>query len=184
MESQFRSPYPGPLLGDISFNFPSGTHAIGRLDKNTEGLLLLTTNKKVTALLFQSKISHKRTYLVQVKHKVESDALEQLRSGVCIRIKGGQYYKTPPCNVQLINRPEELFPSPLLQSDKAITSWLKITLTEGKYHQVRKMVSAVRHRCLRLIRVSIEGLMLGNIQPGEVIEIDEDFFFASIDHKT
>ncbi len=182
MESQFVSPYPGPLLGDIDFDFPAGTHAVGRLDKNSEGLLLLTTNKKVTALLFQSKAPHNRIYLVQVKHKVEPETLERLRTGVSIRIKGGVYYTTPPCDVQLVKKPKDLFPTPFVQSDRAITSWLLITLTEGKYHQVRKMVTAVRHRCIRLIRVSIEGLLLGDIQPGSVLEIEEDYFFANINN--
>lgn len=134
----------------------------------------------MTALLFQSKIPHYRIYLVQVKHKVEPETLERLRNGVSIRIKGGVYYMTPPCEVQIIEKPKDLFPSPFLQSDRAITTWLLITLTEGKYHQVRKMVSAVRHRCLRLIRVSIEGLLLGDLQPGCVREIEEDYFFAHI----
>jgi 23S rRNA pseudouridine2457 synthase len=180
MESQFVSPYPGLLLGDIDFDFPAGTHAVGRLDKNSEGLLLLTTNKKVTALLFQSKVPHNRIYLVQVKHKVEPETLERLRTGVSIRIKGGVYYTTPPCDVQFVKKPKDLFPTPFVQSDRAITSWLLLTLTEGKYHQVRKMVTAVRHRCIRLIRVSIEGLLLGDIQPGSVLEIEEDYFFANI----
>jgi 23S rRNA pseudouridine2457 synthase len=82
----------------------------------------------------------------------------------------------------LVKKPKDLFPTPFVQSDRAITSWLLITLTEGKYHQVRKMVTAVRHRCIRLIRVSIEGLLLGDIQPGSVLEIEEDYFFANINN--
>jgi 23S rRNA pseudouridine2457 synthase len=70
MVSQFVSPDKVNLLGDLDFNFPEGTHAIGRLDNNSEGLLILTTNKKVTALLFQSENPHKRTYLVQVEKHV------------------------------------------------------------------------------------------------------------------
>src|SRR5215213_8532351 len=101
MESQFISPHAGPLLGDLSFQFPEGTHAIGRLDKFSEGLLLLTTNKKITKLLFQSKVPHKRTYLVQVKHKLNEKNLHRLRSGVSIRIKGGGYYTTPSCDVEI-----------------------------------------------------------------------------------
>src|SRR6187549_54423 len=102
MESQFISPHAGPLLGDLSFSFPAGTHAIGRLDKYSEGLLLLTTNKKITALLFQSKIPHKRTYLVQVKHIVSPEGLAKLRNGLTIRVKGGGMYTTPPCEVHIV----------------------------------------------------------------------------------
>jgi 23S rRNA pseudouridine2457 synthase len=158
MESQFISPYPGPLLGDLVFNFPEGTHAIGRLDKHSEGLLLLTTNKKVTALLFQSKVPHKRTYLVQVRHKMDETSLQQLRTGVTIRIKGGGEYTTPPCEVQIVEQPEDIFPSPRSFPPYLKSTWLLITLTEGRFRQVRKMVAAVRHRCMRLIRVSIEDL--------------------------
>src|SRR5215216_2419648 len=102
MESQFISPHAGPLLGDLTFSFPAGTHAIGRLDKYSEGLLLLTTDKKITALLFEGTIPHRRTYLVQVKHLVSEKSLERLRSGVPIRITGEMYYTTPPCQVHIV----------------------------------------------------------------------------------
>lgn len=180
MESQFVSPYIGPLLGDLQFHFPEGTHAIGRLDKHSEGLLLLTTNKKITALLFQSKVPHKRTYLVQVKHKVNAERLLQLSTGVCIRIKGGSYYTTPPCDVQLTDEPKDLFASPQIFHAKQASSWLQITLTEGKYHQVRKMVAVAGHRCMRLVRLSIEDLVLGNLKPGEVKVVEEDVFFNQL----
>ena len=70
MVSQFISSHKVRLLGDLNFTFPEGTHAVGRLDINSEGLLLLTTNKKITKLLFESTVPHKRAYLVQVKHVV------------------------------------------------------------------------------------------------------------------
>jgi 23S rRNA pseudouridine2457 synthase len=178
MESQFVSPYPGPLLGDIEFDFPEGTHAIGRLDKHSEGLLLLTTNKKITALLFQGKVPHKRTYLVQVKYSIAEESILRLQSGVSIRIKGGEFYMTPPCDVQIVKEPEILYPLPKPLPDHLTTSWLRITLTEGRFHQVRKMVAAVRHRCLRLLRVSIEDLLLGDLPPGKIREVDEDAFFT------
>src|ERR1700722_19042725 len=89
MVSQFISPDKVGLLGDIDFDFPEGTHAIGRLDNHSEGLLVLTTNKKVTRLLFESEVPHKRTYLVQVSHEVTPESLEMLRTGVTIRVKGG-----------------------------------------------------------------------------------------------
>jgi 23S rRNA pseudouridine2457 synthase len=180
MESQFVSPYPGPLLGDLPFKFPDGIHAIGRLDKYSEGLLLLTTNKKITALLFQSKVPHKRTYLVQVKHKVTAETLLQLRTGVRIRIKGGGFYITPPCDVQPVGEPKDIFISPRVFHANQASSWLLITITEGKFHQVRKMVAAIGHRCMRLIRISIEDLLLNDLQPGEIKEVDEDDFFNQL----
>jgi len=82
MVSQFISPDKVVLLSDINFNFPEGIHAIGRLDNHSEGLLILTTNKKVTKLLFESKIPHRRTYLVQVKNVVTEASIEQLKKGI------------------------------------------------------------------------------------------------------
>ena len=181
MESQFISPHAGPLLGDLSFSFPEGTHAIGRLDKYSEGLLLLTTNKKITALLFESPVPHKRTYLVQVKHLVSEDSLEQLRSGVSIRISSEEYYTTPPCEVHIVEPSQ--FPSPRPFPPYVENTWLSITITEGKFRQVRKMVAAVRHRCMRLLRTSIEDMELGNLQPGEVKEVDESTFFSQLKLK-
>jgi 23S rRNA pseudouridine2457 synthase len=181
MESQFVSPHPGPLLGDLSFSFPTGTHAIGRLDKYSEGLLLLTTNKKITALLFESSEPHKRTYLVQVKHIVSKEGLDQLRSGVSIRISGDLFYTTPACDVSIV--PPSQFPSPRPFPPYVESSWLSITITEGKFRQVRKMVAAIRHRCMRLIRSSIEDMELGNLQPGEVKEVDEASFFSQLKLK-
>src|SRR4029079_17980396 len=85
MVSQFVSSHEVGLLGDLDFIFPEGTHAIGRLDNHSEGLLILTTNKKVTRLLFQGETAHKRTYLVQVKNVVSEETLEKLRTGIRIR---------------------------------------------------------------------------------------------------
>jgi 23S rRNA pseudouridine2457 synthase len=87
MLSQFVSSYELPVLGDLDFIFPEGTHAIGRLDKPSEGLLLLTTNSKVTKLLFESKIPHPRTYLVMVKGIVSEENVERLRNGISILLK-------------------------------------------------------------------------------------------------
>src|ERR1700748_68613 len=93
MVSQFVSPDPVRLLGDLDYDFPEGTHAIGRLDNHSEGLLILTTNKKVTRLLFEGEKPHKRTYLVQVRHEMTSEKLEQLRQGVDIEVKEGNIYR-------------------------------------------------------------------------------------------
>jgi 23S rRNA pseudouridine2457 synthase len=184
MESQFVSPYPGPLLGDLNFDFPEGTHAIGRLDKDSEGLLLLTTNKKITALLFQSKVKHKRTYLVQVQHQMNEANLQRLRSGVSIRIKGGGMYTTPPCDVQVVEGPSGVSLEPSLVHPNQVSTWLTITLTEGKFHQVRKMVFNVGHRCIRLVRISIEDMLLGDLAPGCIREVDEAGFFSQLNLDT
>lgn len=183
MVSQFISPDKVGLLKDIPFNFPEGIHAIGRLDNYSEGLLILTTNKKVTKLLFESKTPHKRTYLVQVRDIVTPEKLLQLQNGVSIRIKGGYYYTTPPCQVSIVEKPIDLYKRENEFKEGLPNTWLLITLTEGKFHQVRKMVGAVRHRCKRLIRISIEDLALNNLQPGEVKEMEESDFFKQLKIK-
>ncbi len=177
MVSQFISPDNVGLLGDLDFDFPEGIHAIGRLDGNSEGLLILTTDKSVTRLLFQGEIPHKRTYLVLVKNKVSEQALQQLQNGVSIRIKGGENWTTTPCEVDIVEQPENLFKGQFELHETQAHTWLRISLTEGKFHQVRKMVAAVHHRCMRLIRLSIEDLELGDLQPGAVKELDEKEFF-------
>lgn len=180
MVSQFVSSHDVQLLGSLDFDFPQGTHAIGRLDQNSEGLLLLTTNKKITRLLFQGPVPHKRTYLVQVKNKMTEATAHQLAGGIAISAKTGLSFTTTPCEVCIVEKPDHLFDIGKPLHENVITSWVKITLTEGKFHQVRKMVAAVDHKCIRLIRISIEDLLLGDMQPGEVVEINEAEFFKKL----
>lgn len=177
MVSQFVSPDKVRLLKDLDFNFPEGTHAIGRLDNNSEGLLLLTTNKKVTRLLFESKVPHKRTYLVMVQRKVQPATLELLRNGIPIMVQDGAMYTTAPCEAYITEPPAYLPKSGYALNERIPYTWLSITLTEGKYHQVRKMVKNAGHSCMRLIRTSIENLHLGDLPPGQVKELSEADFF-------
>ncbi|MBL7703479.1 MAG: pseudouridine synthase [Ferruginibacter sp.] len=180
MVSQFVSTHDVGLLGDLDFNFPPGTHAVGRLDNHSEGLLILTTNKKVTRLLFLSDEPHKRTYLVQINNIISAGNLKRLQDGVTIRIKTGVYYTTAPCDVKIVTNPDELYdPGERLTAYPPFT-WLLITITEGKFHQVRKMIAATGHKTKRLIRISIEDLELGRLKAGEVREIEEEVFFAKL----
>ena len=180
MVSQFVSTHKVQLLSDIDFNFPEGTHAIGRLDQMSEGLLLLTTNKKVTKLLFQGVRPHIRTYLVQVKNKVSQATLKQLRNGVDISAPNGSRYTTAPCKVDIIEPPINLWDNGLQFHENQQSDWLRIELTEGKYHQVRKMVATMHHRCIRLVRWSIEEITVESIAPGEVQEVTEEYFFKAL----
>lgn len=184
--SQFISSHNVGLLGDIDFHFPAGTHAVGRLDNNSEGLLILTTNKKVTKLLFQGAALHERTYLVQVKNTVSNESLQKLKTGVTFRIKGGGNYHSIPCMADIVKRPSNLAKTENEIPGHLPHTWLQITLTEGKFHQVRKMAAAIHHPCRRLIRVSIENLQLDDLQPGCVKEYEEEDFFSklNIDYKT
>jgi 23S rRNA pseudouridine2457 synthase len=168
------------MLGKIDYDFPEGTHAIGRLDNLSEGLLILTTNKKVTKLLFNSKILHKRTYLVQVDATITDQNISDLRSGVPILLRGNIMWKTSPCEVERIEKPDECYNIVNTLHPRHPHAWLKITLTEGKYRQIRKMIIAVNNKCKRLIRTSIEDLELGNLPVGQIREYSESDFFQKL----
>jgi 23S rRNA pseudouridine2457 synthase len=180
MVSQFISTHQVRLLGDLDFDFPEGTHAVGRLDNHSEGLLILTTNKKVTQLLFEGAIPHTRTYLVKVKYTVNPESLDKLRKGIPIRVRGGGKYTTSPCEAEIVQRPPDLFENGAEIWEFMPHTWLRITLTEGKFRQVRKMVAAINHRCIRLIRLSVEDLQLDDLKVGAVREIGERLFFQQL----
>jgi 23S rRNA pseudouridine2457 synthase len=177
MVSQFVSSDNVPLLGEIDFDFPEGTHAIGRLDKDSEGLLLLTTNKKITRLIFSGTEPHKRTYLVMLQNEMSDATFEKLKEGVKIKIKNGNEYIAKPYSVFRVTDSVSLYPFAKDPREAYPHTWLLITLTEGKYRQVRKMALALRHRCQRLIRLSIEDITIEGIAPGFVKELDEKTFF-------
>ena len=180
MVSQFKSSHAVRLLGDLHYPFPEGIHAIGRLDHHSEGLLLLTTNKKITKLLFQGVRPHVRTYLVQVKNKVSAATLQTLQNGVPISASNGATYITAPCKVELVEPPKAIWDNGIQLHEKQLTDWLRIELTEGKFHQVRKMVAAMHHRCIRLVRWSIEDIVVESIAPGQVQEVTEKYFFNAL----
>lgn len=180
MVSQFVSTHAVRLLGDLDFEFPEGTHAVGRLDNHSEGLLILTTNKKVTRLLFLGDEPHKRSYLVQVNNVLSDENLKRLQNGISIRIKTGVHYTTSPCDVQVVTNPEQLYDLGDRLTAWPPFTWLLITITEGKYHQVRKMIAATGHKCKRLIRTHIEALALDGLKAGEVREIEEAIFFKKL----
>lgn len=180
MVSQFVSSHDVGLLGSLPFDFPEGTHAIGRLDKDSEGLLLLTTNKKVTRLLFQGKQPHARTYLVMVKNKVSAETVLKLSQGISISAANGGDFITTPCLVSLTEKPDFVQDLDTEIHQNVLSSWLLITLTEGRFHQVRKMVAAVKHKCIRLIRISIEDIQVNDVKPGEVKEVSEAYFFEKL----
>ena len=106
--------------------------------------------------------------------------MQLLRTGVSIRIEGGINYTTPVCKVDIIERPEIIYPFINLTKGYGAHTWLLITLYEGKYRQVRKMFGAVRHRCKRLIRVCIEDILIEDLAPGNVKEVEEDIFFEKL----
>ncbi len=178
MVSQFVSSHQVALLGDMDFDFPEGTHAIGRLDSTSEGLLILTTDKTVTRKLFLASKPHTRSYLVMVQHKMSEETFLQLQAGIHIPITTGETYIAKPYSVKIIEDPTTLYRYATDFREIYPHTWLLITLTEGKFRQVRKMVLAVRHRCLRLIRLNISNIFLDNLEPSKVREMEEEEFYG------
>jgi 23S rRNA pseudouridine2457 synthase len=147
-------------LGEL-YEFPKGSMAIGRLDETSEGLLLLTTDGKVSEYIRSKKVD--KEYYVQVDGIITQKAIEQLKKGVEIGFNGTKYL-TKPCEANLIASVEHL---PLenrhVRDERhGPKSWASITITEGKFRQVRKMTAAVGFPTLRLIRVRIGHIYLTN----------------------
>jgi 23S rRNA pseudouridine2457 synthase len=154
------------MLGDL-YNFPENTMAIGRLDEPSEGLLLLTTDGKMSELIRSSKIE--KEYYAQVDGIITKKAIEILKNGVEISTENGNYV-TKKCLVQLIETPQLPERAKKIRDDRhGPTSWISITLTEGKFRQVRKMTATVGFPTLRLVRVRIGKIHIEKLQPGEVI---------------
>ena len=166
--TQFTDDENRPTLASL-YNFPKDVYPVGRLDMDSEGLLLLTNDKPLTDYLLNPKQKHEREYYAQVEGIPTKDALQKLCVGVVIEGK-----KTLPAKAKLIDDPN--FPPripPIRERKNIPTSWISLALIEGRNRQVRKMTAAVGFPTLRLVRVRIENLFLGNLKVGEVKEISE-----------
>lgn len=157
------------LLGEL-FDFPPETMAIGRLDEDSEGLLFLTTNGKVSAEVRSKEIE--KEYYVQVDGLIGEKEIKVLTKGVEISIYGKKYF-TKTCDASILNSAPN-FPerSKRIRDERhGPTSWISITISEGKFRQVRKMTAAVGFPTLRLVRVRIGNEILGDLEPGEVVPV-------------
>ncbi|MCC3416199.1 MAG: pseudouridine synthase [Microcoleus sp. PH2017_29_MFU_D_A] len=145
-------------------------YAVGRLDRDSEGLLLLTDDGQMQHRLSDPKFAHPRTYLVQVEGVPDAGAIARLQTGVTI-----QDYRTRSAKVQLLSAEPELPPrEPPIRFRKHIpTAWLEMTLTEGRNRQVRRMTAAVGFPTLRLVRSAIGHLRLEGLKPGEWRELTQ-----------
>ncbi|WP_041226067.1 pseudouridine synthase [Crinalium epipsammum] len=143
-------------------------YPVGRLDRDSEGLLLLTNNGRLQHRLSNPQFGHHRTYWVQVERIPDDDALQQLRKGVLIK-----NYRTRPAKVELLLGEPNLPPRepPIRYRKNVPTAWLEMMLTEGKNRQVRRMTAAVGFPTLRLVRFAIAHLDLTGLQPGEWREL-------------
>ena len=164
--SQFTGDAGQRTLAEI--DMPKGVYAAGRLDQDSEGLLLLSNDGPFIDRLIHPRNGHSRCYLVQVERIPDEQALVRLRAGVTI--KG---YHTKSCEVELLSSGPVLPPRvpPIRERKNIPTAWLRMTLTEGKNRQVRRMTAAVGFPTLRLVRESIGKLELGDLLPGEWREV-------------
>jgi 23S rRNA pseudouridine2457 synthase len=151
------------------FGFPRGVYSIGRLDAESEGLLLLSDEGPLVDKLLNPRHAHRRRYWVQVERTPANETLAQLEAGVKI----GEY-ETLPCKAWMLDPQPEVPPrDPPIRVRKTVPDcWIAMELTEGKNHQVRRMTAAVGHPTLRLVRVMIGGYELGSLEAGQWREVN------------
>jgi 23S rRNA pseudouridine2457 synthase len=161
--SQFTDASGRATLSDFG-PFPPDIYPVGRLDADSEGLLLLTDDNEAKHRLLDPRFGHERTYLAQVDRVPSDDAIRKLQTGVMIDGK-----KTRPAKAKLLEVEPSLPPRevPIRFRKNVPTAWLEITLIEGRNRQVRKMTAAVGHPTLRLVRISQGPLALADLKPGE-----------------
>lgn len=164
---QFTDPDGNPTLAD--FINVKDVYAAGRLDKDSEGLLLLTDNGALQHTITDPKHKKTKTYWVQVEGQPNADSLQQLQNGIAL--KDG---KTRPATAQLIAQPEALWPRtpPVRERQSIPTSWIELSIQEGKNRQVRRMTAALGHPTLRLIRAKIGEWQLDTLQPGQFTQLE------------
>ncbi len=170
---QFTSEGNKKTLKDF-FDVPRNIYPVGRLDYDSEGLIILTNDKKLNHLLLNPVHGHEREYWVQVEGLISHEAINKLINGIAINIDG-KMFQTKKCKA------EKFFETPLVHQrippirfrKNLPDSWIKIILTEGKNRQVRKMTAGAGHPTLRLIRTRIESVTLAQLQPGEMKSVSQ-----------
>lgn len=182
MLSQFRREGSRQSLADLDFKFPPDVYPVGRLDAESEGLLILTNDVSLNNKLLDPLQGHPRKYLVQVEGEISDEAVKKLATGIPVRIKKSEIM-TRPAIVERTDRPDNLPDRvPPVRYRKSIpTSWIYLQLTEGKYHQVRKMTAAAGFPTLRLVRISVSGIPLPSWIPGDVKKWRKLDFFKMLE---
>lgn len=180
MLSQFTAEGDHQTLADLDFQFEKDVYPVGRLDYNSEGLLLLTNNGSLNKAMLHPSSKVGKTYYVQVEGDPTKEQLAQLATGVSFKTKG-KTHTSAPAIIEVLNEltiPER---NPPIRFRASIpTTWLAITITEGKNRQVRKMTAAVDLPTLRLVRWSIGKVLLGTMQPGETKALQEHILFNKL----
>ncbi len=163
------------------FHVPKNIYPVGRLDYDSEGLLILTNDAALNHRLLNPQYKHEREYWVQVEGSITQQAIDDLRKGVVISIDGKQH-KTAPCKSYLFTRPPVVYErNPPIRFRKNIPdSWISLTLMEGKNRQVRRMTAKVGFPTLRLIRYRIERLTLEDMRPGDIRELTKEKIYKAL----
>ena len=170
----------GPTLATLG-EFPKEVYPVGRLDKDSEGLLLLTDDKSLNHQLLNPRFAHQRTYYVQVEGIPTPEALAQLQAGVTIQVDGKAYRTKPAVAKLLEDAPTLPDRDPPIRYRASIPDrWLALTLIEGKNRQVRKMTAAVGFPTLRLVRFSMEKITLDGMGVGEVRELSQEVVYRAL----
>lgn len=179
--SQFSSDGNKACLADYC-KVAKDVYPIGRLDYDSEGLLLLSNDKSLNHQLLNPQFAHWRTYWVQVEGVITQEAMAKLQQGITIQIDG-KPHKCLPAKVQILQEEIAIVPprNPPVRFRSSIpTTWISLSLQEGKNRQVRRMTAAVGFPTLRLIRMQIEQLTLGKLQPGELMELSQKLIYQKI----
>ena len=172
--SQFTKEVPTHVTLADFIDLPTDVYPVGRLDKDSEGLLLLTNDNQFKNKLLNPNQESAKTYTVQVDGDITEEAIQQLREGVTIKLKKGPY-QTKPCKASKIGKPDIPKRNPPVRYRASIpTSWIEITLKEGKNRQIRRMCAKVGFPCLRLVRTKIKGLGFGNLEIGKGRNLTEN----------
>lgn len=167
--SQFTDKLNRKTLSHLK-NIPKEVYPIGRLDMDSEGLLLLSNDKMLVDYLLNPKKSHEKEYLAQIEGSPTEEEIIKFRKGLIIENK-----RTLPAQIEIINSPNlpDRIP-PIRKRTSILVCWVKIVITEGRNRQVRKMTAAIGHPTLRLIRIRIKNIKLGNLKQGEIRELTKD----------
>ena len=181
--SQFTTQLNKQTLANY-FSVPKNVYPVGRLDEDSEGLLILTDDEKLNHLLLDPSVGHEREYWVQVEGIISQESINQLQRGVEINLNG-KLYITKHCIVSIFKEEPSLPPrNPPIRFRKNIpTTWIKMILSEGKNRQVRRMTAKVGFPTLRLVRYRIEDIELGNLLAGEMVELSQRTIYKNLFHE-
>lgn len=174
--SQFSKEGDHPTLKDY-LDIDTDIYPVGRLDRDSEGLLLLTNDKKVNQALLHPSQEKSKVYWVQVEGDITAEAIAQLRKGGVVISHKGKKHTCAPAEVQKLNAPDLPERTPPVRFRKNIpTSWISLTIQEGKNRQVRKMTAAVGFPTLRLVRYQIQKAKLDGLAPGAFKSLSPEEF--------